>query len=40
MLAKLVSHFCRLFEVRTTEGMLPKANELYLFVHEQVSEPP
>ena len=28
----LLSHFLTLFEVRSAEGFLPKANELYLFV--------
>ena len=33
--SKMCMHFGRLFEVRGTEGMLPKMNELYLFVNEQ-----
>lgn len=35
LVSKLCTHFERLFEVRSTEGMLPKMNELYLFVNEQ-----
>ena len=33
--AKLLAHFRRLFEIKSTEGMLPKMNELYLFANEQ-----
>lgn len=35
LVSRLCSHFSRLFDVRGTEGMLPKMNELYLFVNEQ-----
>ena len=37
VVSKLCAHFSRLFDVRGTEGILPKMNELYLFVHEQAS---
>jgi hypothetical protein len=36
-LSHVCSHFNRLFELRSTEGMLPKMNELYLFVNEQTN---
>ena len=35
LLSKLCTHFGRLFSLKSTEGMLPKMNELYLFVNEQ-----
>ena len=35
LLSKLCNHFGRLFSLKSTEGMLPKMNELYLFVNEQ-----
>jgi len=35
LLSKLCNHFGRLFALKSTEGMLPKMNELYLFVNEQ-----
>ena len=36
LLSRLISHFCKLFELRNgTEAVLPKMNELYLFVGEQ-----
>ena len=35
LLSKLCTHFRRLFSLKSTEGMLPKMNELYLFVNEQ-----
>ena len=34
LLSKIVAHFERLFGVRGTQGVLPKMNELYLFVHQ------
>lgn len=35
LLSKLCNHFGRLFSLKSTEGMLPKMNELFLFVNEQ-----
>jgi hypothetical protein len=32
--SKLLSHFQRLFDIRSFEGILPKMNEIYLFVNE------
>ena len=35
IISRLCAHFQRLFDLRSVEGMLPKMNELYLFVNEQ-----
>ena len=35
MLGRMLTHFQKLFEVKGTEGVLPKMNELYLYVNEQ-----
>ena len=35
MTSKLIAHFRKLFDVKSTEGMLPKMNELYLFANQQ-----
>ena len=37
LLSKLCAHFCRLFELKSVEGMMPKMNELYLFINEQAN---
>ena len=35
VLSQVCGHFSKLFEVKGTEGMMPKMNELYLYVNEQ-----
>ena len=34
LLTKILAHFQRLFDVKSSEGVLPKMNELYLYVNE------
>ena len=34
VLSQVCGHFSKLFEVKGTEGMMPKMNELYLYVNE------
>ena len=37
VLQKLIIHFQTLFDVKELEGVLPKMNELYLFVNEALN---